>query len=170
MKMSISARLVMQLRERTGAGMMECKKFLIATNGDIEAAITEMRKAGQAKASKKAGRTAAEGVVIAKLSADARRAIVVEINSETDFVARDAGFRTFADEVVACALSNNLLPNQESDQAIEQAFNGEPSFVETNAQNAKHDLGPLIPHAITITAVITFEPFFGFQSFAKLRP
>ena len=70
--MSISAGLVMQLRERTGAGMMECKKFLIATNGDIEVAISEMRKAGQAKADKKADRVAAEGVVVIARSADGR--------------------------------------------------------------------------------------------------
>lgn len=107
MKMSISASLVMQLRERTGAGMMECKKFLIATNGDIEAAITEMRKAGQAKADKKADRVAAEGVVVIARSADGRSAVMLEINSETDFVARDENFTNFASKVAETALNSS---------------------------------------------------------------
>lgn len=104
--MSISAKLVMELRERTGAGMMECKKFLIATNGDIDAAITEMRKAGQAKADKKADRVAAEGVVVIARSADGRSAVMIEINSETDFVARDENFTRFANDVAVAALNS----------------------------------------------------------------
>lgn len=113
MKMSISAKLVMELRERTGAGMMECKKFLIATNGDIEAAITEMRKAGQAKADKKADRVAAEGVVIIARSTDGRSAVMIEINSETDFVARDENFTSFADKVAAAALNSSVTTVEE---------------------------------------------------------
>jgi elongation factor Ts len=104
----ISAGLVMQLRERTGAGMMECKKFLIATNGDIETAITEMRKAGQAKADKKADRVAAEGIIIIARSADGRSAVMIEINSETDFVARDEHFTDFANKVAQVALSTSV--------------------------------------------------------------
>lgn len=104
--MSISAGLVMQLRERTGAGMMECKKFLIATDGDIEAAITEMRKAGQAKADKKADRVAAEGVIVIARTADESTAVMVEINSETDFVARDANFTGFSESVAQAALNS----------------------------------------------------------------
>lgn len=100
--MSISASVVMKLRERTGAGMMECKKFLIATNGDIEQAIIEMRKAGQAKADKKADRIAAEGVIVA--AKNGTHAVLVEINSETDFVARDANFTAFAKHVAETAL------------------------------------------------------------------
>ncbi|MFJ1267561.1 translation elongation factor Ts [Legionella lytica] len=111
--MSISAKLVMELRERTGAGMMECKKFLIATNGDIEAAITEMRKAGQAKADKKADRVAAEGVVIIARSTDGRSAVMIEINSETDFVARDENFTSFADKVAAAALNSSVTTVEE---------------------------------------------------------
>ncbi|WP_058535078.1 translation elongation factor Ts [Legionella saoudiensis] len=111
--MSISAKLVMELRERTGAGMMECKKFLIATNGDIEAAITEMRKAGQAKADKKADRVAAEGVVIIARSTDGRSAVMIEINSETDFVARDENFTSFAEKVAAAALSSAVTTIEE---------------------------------------------------------
>lgn len=108
MKMSISAKLVMELRERTGAGMMECKKFLVATNGDIEAAITEMRKAGQAKADKKADRVAAEGVVVVARSTDGRSAVMIEINSETDFVARDENFTSFANKVAEAALNSSV--------------------------------------------------------------
>ncbi|MCR9192632.1 MAG: translation elongation factor Ts [Gammaproteobacteria bacterium] len=105
--MSVSAKMVMSLRERTGAGMMECKKFLIAAEGDIEAAITEMRKAGQAKADKKADRIAAEGVIVVARSQDLRHAVMVEINSETDFVARDENFAVFAQGVADTALQNN---------------------------------------------------------------
>ncbi|KTC78603.1 translation elongation factor Ts [Legionella cincinnatiensis] len=111
--MSISASLVMELRARTGAGMMECKKFLIATNGDIEAAITEMRKAGQAKADKKADRVAAEGVVIIARSADGRTAVMLEINSETDFVARDENFTNFANTVAEVALNSSASTIEE---------------------------------------------------------
>ncbi|MGL5741714.1 MAG: translation elongation factor Ts [Legionella sp.] len=106
--MSISASLVMQLRERTGAGMMECKKFLIATNGDIDAAITEMRKAGQAKADKKADRVAAEGIIVIARSSDGRTAVMLEINSETDFVARDENFTSFASKVAETALNSSV--------------------------------------------------------------
>lgn len=106
--MTISAALVMKLRGRTGAGMMECKKFLIATNGDIELAITEMRKAGQAKADKKADRIAAEGVIVVARAADGRRAVMLEINSETDFVARDKNFTDFANAAVETALSTGV--------------------------------------------------------------
>jgi elongation factor Ts len=96
--------MVMKLRERTGAGMMECKKFLIASNGDIEQAIIEMRKAGQAKADKKADRIAAEGVIVVARSADGKDAVMLEINSETDFVARDTNFTEFANKVAETAL------------------------------------------------------------------
>jgi elongation factor Ts len=105
--MAITAALVKELRERTGAGMMECKKALVETNGDIEAAIELMRKSGQAKAAKKAGRTAAEGVVMIKFSDDGKRGVMVEINCETDFVAKDANFSAFADAVAARALQSH---------------------------------------------------------------
>lgn len=111
--MTISAALVMQLRERTGAGMMECKKFLLATDGDIEKAIIEMRKAGQAKADKKADRVAAEGVIVIARSADGRSAIMLEINSETDFVARDENFTNFADKVGETALASSATSIEE---------------------------------------------------------
>ncbi len=97
--MSISASQVKELRERTGAGMMECKKALKEVDGDMEAAIEHMRKSGMAKAEKKAGRTAAEGRVVVKLSDDGRTAVVLEVNCETDFVAGGDDFRDFSDKV-----------------------------------------------------------------------
>lgn len=106
--MAITAGMVKELRERTGAGMMECKKALTETNGDMEAAIDLMRKSGAAKADKKASRVAAEGRVVIALTADAKRAVVVEVNSETDFAAKDSFFVAFADEVGALALANNV--------------------------------------------------------------
>ena len=103
--MTISAALVKQLRDRTGAGMMECKKALVETGGDLEAAVELMRKTGLAKADKKAGRVAAEGLVKVSLSDDGRRAAIVEINCETDFVASGEEFNGFAQAVADCALA-----------------------------------------------------------------
>jgi elongation factor Ts len=103
--MAVTAEAVKALRERTGAGMMECKKALVETNGDLEAAAEIMRKSGLAKADKKAGRVAAEGVIVIERSADGRQAAVVEVNSETDFVARQDDFQAFAAEVAKLALA-----------------------------------------------------------------
>ena len=97
--MSISAQLVKELRERTGAGMMECKKALLETNGDIEAAVEYMRKTGLAKADKKAGRVAAEGALVVSISDDAKEATILEANCETDFVARTEDFKNFAHQI-----------------------------------------------------------------------
>lgn len=102
---AISAALVKELRERTGLGMMECKKALVDAQGDIEVAIEEMRKSGQAKAAKKAGRIAAEGVVAVKVADDASFGVLVEVNSETDFVARDDNFLGFVQQVVDAAFA-----------------------------------------------------------------
>ncbi|MBU0655296.1 MAG: translation elongation factor Ts [Gammaproteobacteria bacterium] len=118
--MAITAAMVKELRERTGAGMMECKKALTETNGDMEAAIDLMRKSGAAKADKKAGRVAAEGRVVIAMSDDAKRAAVVEVNSETDFAAKDSNFVAFADEVGALALANNV-PDVEALIALTEA-------------------------------------------------
>jgi elongation factor Ts len=96
---AITASLVKELRERTGAGMMECKKALVECDGDIEAAADLMRKSGAAKADKKSGRVAADGAVKIKVSDDGKKAVVLEINSETDFVAKDDNFQSFADAV-----------------------------------------------------------------------
>ena len=110
--MAVTASLVKELRERTGLGMMECKKALVETDGDIELAIDNLRKSGQAKAAKKAGRTAAEGVVIAKVSGDGKTGILLEVNSETDFVARDDNFLQFANTV-----ADRVLNSGETDVA-----------------------------------------------------
>ena len=99
---AISAALVKELRERTGAGMMECKKALVETDGDLEAAIEHLRKTGQAKADKKAGRTAAEGRVAVAVSEDGKTAGMVEVNCETDFVANDDNFKAFAEAAKEC--------------------------------------------------------------------
>jgi elongation factor Ts len=106
--MAITASLVKELRERTGAGMMECKKALVETDGDIDAAIEAMRKSGQAKAAKKAGRIAADGTIELRISDDARRGVMVEVNSETDFVAKDENFTRFAGAVADTALAADV--------------------------------------------------------------
>jgi elongation factor Ts len=102
--MNISAEAVRQLRERTGAGMMECKKALVESKGDLDAAAELMRRQGLAKADKKATRVAAEGVIAAVKSADARTAAMVEVNCETDFVARGEEFSAFARRIADSAL------------------------------------------------------------------
>ena len=103
--MNITAETVKQLRERTGAGFMECKKALVETKGDLDAAAELMRKQGLAKADKKATRVAAEGVIALARAADSGAAALVEVNCETDFVAREQDFRAFAQAVAECALT-----------------------------------------------------------------
>ncbi len=103
---NITAALVKELRERTGAGMMDCKKALVAAGGDIEKAIDDMRKSGQAKAAKKAGRVTAEGVIVAAASANGT--FIAEINCETDFVAKDASFNEFCAKIAAIAADNGV--------------------------------------------------------------
>ena len=97
--MAITAGMVKELREKTGAGMMDCKKALNATDGNMEAAVEHLREQGLAKAEKKAGRIAAEGLVATKLSDDGKKAAIVEVNSETDFVAKNEQFQTYVAEV-----------------------------------------------------------------------
>ena len=104
---AITAAMVKELRERTGLGMMECKKALVEAGGDVDAAIEELRKSSGLKAAKKAGRTAAEGVSLVKVSDDHTRAFILEVNSETDFVARDDNFLNFAREVLDVAFQND---------------------------------------------------------------
>lgn len=106
--MEISASLVRELRERTNAPMMECKKALVNSKGDIEAAIESMRVAGQAKADKKASRVAAEGLIVVCMNSDETRAVMTEINCETDFVARDSNFIHFTQAVTQLALDENI--------------------------------------------------------------
>ena len=105
--MAITASMVKELRERTGAGMMECKKALVETNGDLDAAIEHMRKTGLAKADKKASRTAAEGKMVIKFSDDAKKAVLLEVNCETDFVAMGDEFSHFCDTVATQILTQN---------------------------------------------------------------
>jgi elongation factor Ts len=104
--MEITAAMVKELRERSGAGMMECKKALTQNNGDVDASIEWLRKQGLAKADKKADRIAAEGRIV--LAQSGSSGVLVEINSETDFVAKDENFLKFADEVARAALENNV--------------------------------------------------------------
>jgi elongation factor Ts len=103
--MAITAALVKELRERTGAGMMECKKALVETDGDIEIAIEHMRKTGLAKADKKSGRIAADGLIAVKVSDDGKQAVMVEVNCETDFVTKGDDFKNFCDEVAQVTLA-----------------------------------------------------------------
>jgi elongation factor Ts len=110
---AVSAALVKELRERTGLGMMECKKALVAANADVEVAIEELRKSSGMKAAKKAGRTAAEGTIIMRVADDASYGILVEINSETDFASRDEGFIAFANKV-----ADVVFTTKETDMAV----------------------------------------------------
>jgi elongation factor Ts len=104
---TITASMVKELRERTGLGMMDCKKALLEADGVIDKAIDDLRKASGLKAAKKAGRVASEGIVLSKVAQDGNFGVMVEINSETDFVARDESFLTFATEVLDQAFSHS---------------------------------------------------------------
>ena len=105
--MAVTAAMVKELRETTGAGMMDCKKALAATDGDMEKAVEFLREKGLAGAAKKAGRIAAEGIVDTAMSADEKTAVVVEVNAETDFVAKNAKFQTYVADVAAQALASS---------------------------------------------------------------
>ena len=129
--MAITATLVKELRERTGAGMMDCKKALVETNADLEAAIDLMRASGAAKAAKKAGRVASEGLVNVTTSDDNRDAVILEVNSETDFVTKGSAFIDFVNELGALALKNKpasveefLTQTLDSGETVDQAREG----------------------------------------------
>jgi len=154
--MAITASQVKELRERTGAGMMECKKALTETNGDIETAIDNMRKSGAAKAEKKAGRVAAEGVIVSKISDDSTFAVIVEINSETDFVARDDSFKAFANAVGNAALTNKT----ESIEALNSVTLDSGETVE----EARTNLIAKIGENITVRRVQTVDATDGVLS------
>lgn len=126
--MEITAALVKELRERTGSGMMECKKALVEVGGDIEAAVELMRKAGLAKADKKASRVAAEGCVVVRLSSDARQGAIVEVNCETDFVAKGDDFTAFANQVAQQALAGKPADLDALMEMPLQAGDGKPSI------------------------------------------
>jgi elongation factor Ts len=137
--MAITASQVKELRERTGAGMMECKKMLQETDGDIEAAIEMMRKSGQAKAAKKAGRIAADGLVVITASEDGKSAAMAEINCETDFVAKDESFSSFADAVAVRVLNSDV---EDVGSLVQQPLHdGDETTIETTRENLISKIG-----------------------------
>jgi elongation factor Ts len=113
MSITISAGQVKELRERTGSGMMECKKALVEANGDMDLAIENMRKSGLAKADKKSGRIAAEGIIGVKVSDDGKAVAIVDINCETDFVAKADGFVNFVNSVTEALLNAENINSEE---------------------------------------------------------
>ena len=141
--MSISASMVKELRERTGAGMMECKKALVETDGDMEAAAELLRKSGQAKADKKAGRVAADGKIV--IRTDGSKAVVVEVNSETDFVAKDENFIAFAEAVADAALASGTTDVE--------AFANETLADGRNVEQARTDLIAKVGENISVRRI-----------------
>jgi elongation factor Ts len=127
MLMAVTAAMVKELRDRTGAGMMECKRALVETNGDIDAAVDHLRKSGLANADKKASRVAAEGMIALSFSPNGKQAVMVEVNCETDFVAKNENFISFARAVADNALSEDpadveaLLSTHIGEATVEQA-------------------------------------------------
>ena len=148
--MSVSAAEVMKLRERTGSPMMECKKFLMESHGDIEKAIIEMRKSGQLKADKIGHRIAAEGAIVIALSKDTKSAVMIEINSETDFVARDNNFTNFAAKVAQTALDANT-------QDIESLLTKEISGANENVEEARQHLVAKIGENIQLRRIAKLD-------------
>ena len=145
--MSISAAMVKELRERTGAGMMECKKALVETGGDMDAAAELLRKSGQAKADKKAGRVAADGRIVIKTNGS--KAVVVEVNSETDFVAKDDNFVTFAESVADTALAAGTTDVE--------AVSGETLADGRTVESARTDLIAKIGENISVRRIAAVE-------------
>lgn len=145
--MAITASMVKELRERTGLGMMECKKALVEADGSIDTAIENLRKASGLKAAKKADRTAAEGVVAGKVAEDGSYGVIVEINSETDFVARDDNFLSFVNTVVERAF------NEKAD-SIEK-------LVDADLDSTREALVQKIGENISIRRVALVEPSDG---------
>ena len=153
--MAISAAMVKELRERTGAGMMECKKALVEADGDIEAAIEAMRKSGQAKAAKKSGRIAAEGVVMIEIAPGAKQGVLVEINCETDFVAKDDNFGAFAAAVARTALA----PEARDAEALAQMpLAGDPA---TTVNGAREALIAKIGENVQVRRLVRFDQVEG---------
>jgi len=146
--MSITAAQVKELRERTNVGMMECKRALVESNGDMDLAIEALRKSGQAKADKKADRVAAEGIVIIRGSDDAKRAVMIEINSETDFVARDENFMNFAEMLAKTALQHSLTDVEALKQVELLGADGQ------TVEQARHSLVAKVGENINIRRVV----------------
>ena len=165
--MQITAVQVKELRERTGAGMMECKKALTEVQGDLEAAIELMRKSGQAKADKKAGRIAAEGRI--EIAIEGPRAVIIEVNSETDFVAKDANFQQFAVESARAALASDaadvdgLMAVQVEGQSLEERRAALVARIGENIRVRRfdrvHGVGPLgaYLHGTRIGVLVSLE-------------
>ena len=139
--MAITAAQVKELREMTGAGMMDCKKALTNTDGDMDAAVEFLRENGLAKAAKKAGRIAAEGLVAVAVSEDAKEAAIVEVNSETDFVAKNDTFRTYVAEVADQALTTKAADIEgflaeeskaEAGKTVKEALDGKIAVIGEN--------------------------------------
>ena len=176
--MAITAATVKELRERTGAGMMDCKKALQETDGDIEKAIEDMRKSGMAKAAKKAGRVAAEGLLVIKQNAETGQLAITEINAETDFVTKDDSFKDFCEQVADCILANqpadidSLMGCNIGEQTVEEtrqqlvAKIGENTSVRRFAlmNSAQGILGSYL-HGIRIGVIVELEG--GDESLAK---
>ena len=145
--MAISASMVKELRERTGAGMMECKKALVETDGDLDAAVELLRKSGQAKADKKSGRVAAEGRIAVK--SDGGKAVIVEVNSETDFVAKDENFVAFTDSVADAVLASGTTDVQ--------ALSGESLADGRQVEAARTELVAKVGENISLRRAATIE-------------
>ena len=139
----MSAALVKELRERTGLGLLECKKALAEADGDIEAAIEALRKSSGMKAAKKAGRTAADGVVAIQTAADGGFGAMVEVNSETDFVARDENFLSFVDSVVS--------------KAFEERLDEVAALAGGEVEDARQALVQKIGENISVRRVVTYQ-------------
>lgn len=142
--MAITASLVKELRERTGLGMMECKKALVEADGNIDTAIENLRKASGLKAAKKADRTAAEGVVSARVAEDGSYGVLVEVNSETDFVARDDSFQAFVKDV--------------TDRAFEQKTASIEALMDEATADAREKLVQKIGENISVRRVALVQP------------
>ena len=131
---AVTAAMVKELREMTGAGMMDCKKALAATDGDMDKAVEVLREKGLAGAAKKAGRIAAEGIVVTDLSADEKLGVVVEVNAETDFVAKNEKFRTYAADVAAQALNTSAA---DMDAFMAEKWEKDPSLTVKEALSSQ---------------------------------
>ena len=131
---AVTAAVVKELREMTGAGMMDCKKALAATDGDMDKAVEFLREKGLAGAAKKAGRIAAEGIVVTDLSADEKLGVVVEVNAETDFVAKNEKFRTYAADVAAQALNTSAA---DMDAFMAEKWEKDPSLTVKEALSSQ---------------------------------
>lgn len=132
--MAVTAAMVKELREMTGAGMMDCKKALAATDGDMDKAVEFLREKGLAGAAKKAGRIAAEGIVVTALTADEKKAVVVEVNAETDFVAKNEKFQNYAADVAAQALKTTAA---DMDAFFAEKWEKDPSLTVKEALSAQ---------------------------------